>query len=337
MTYLTVLINTILAIFAAGGLALPLYWPFPHSAGPHSTSLPVVLWHGLGDSYDSPGMIALAGVIKQVLGDDAFVYRIRLDESGSKDQQASLFGNLNDELEEVHEQLMAIPELQDGFNAIGFSQGGLFLRAYNERYGRPYMHTLVTFGSPHNGIADLPACQPREFLCRRRNQLLRGGVWTDYAQTHITSAQYFRNPEHLDIYREKSRFLADINNERDPKHINQTYADNMAQLQRLVLVMFDRDDTVVPKQSAWFQEFNVTSYKVTPLTDRDLYQQDWLGLKRIPNIDYLLLPGVHMEIAENDFADIVEAFLKNNDDETNLVAADHNLERASTRFLFQSE
>ena len=35
------------------------------------------------------------------------------------------FGDVNEQLELVNEQIGAIPELQDGFDAIGFSQGTL--------------------------------------------------------------------------------------------------------------------------------------------------------------------------------------------------------------------
>lgn len=297
----------LLSFFLLGTYCFPLDPP-----PPGKQALPVVIWHGLGDSYDSPSLLSYIRHVKEELGKDTFVYSIRLSESGSKDQQASLFGNLNEELAQVHEQLSQVTELANGFNAIGFSQGGLFLRAYNQRYGSSSsmrMHTLVTFGSPHNGIADLPACQPREFFCKRRNQLLRQGVWSDYAQTHVTTAQYFRNPDHLDVYYEKSNFLVDINNEDPNSTKNATYAENNAQLKRLVLIMFDDDETVVPKQSAWFQEFNSTSYVVTPLEDRDLYRQDWLGLKSIPSINYLLFPGVHMEISHSDFSAVVRKYL----------------------------
>lgn len=48
-------------------------------------------------------------------------------------------------------QLKADPALANGFNAVGFSQGGQFLRAYVERYNDPPVHNLVTFGGQHMG------------------------------------------------------------------------------------------------------------------------------------------------------------------------------------------
>lgn len=49
------------------------------------------------------------------------------------------------------------------------------------------------------------------------------------------------------MYLNKSRFLADINNELKVK--NQTYKANLRKLEKLVLVMFDEERSVVPKES----------------------------------------------------------------------------------------
>ncbi|ANB11435.1 hypothetical protein AWJ20_4245 [Sugiyamaella lignohabitans] len=50
-------------------------------------------------------------------------------------------------------------------------------------------------------------------------------VWSTYAQTHVVAAQYFRNPDNLDLYLNRSNFLADINNERP--HRNDSYATHL--------------------------------------------------------------------------------------------------------------
>jgi hypothetical protein len=50
-------------------------------------------------------------------------------------------------------QLASDPNLKDGFNAVGFSQGGQFLRAYVERCNNPPVHNLITFGGQHMGMS----------------------------------------------------------------------------------------------------------------------------------------------------------------------------------------
>jgi hypothetical protein len=50
---------------------------------------------------------------------------------------------------QVCEMIANDPALQNGFNAIGFSQGGQFLRAVAQRCPSPRMRNLITVGSQH--------------------------------------------------------------------------------------------------------------------------------------------------------------------------------------------
>ncbi|CAN6605004.1 hypothetical protein TRVA0_002S04984 [Trichomonascus vanleenenianus] len=238
------------------------------------------------------------------------VHSVYLDSDSGADQRKSIFGKVDDRLEFVCAQLANNSMLADGFDAIGFSQGGLFLRAYAERCNSPRLHKLITFGSPHNGIADLPTCARNDFLCRQRNRLMRSQIWSDYVQNNVITAQYFRDPEDIESYLEKSQFLADVNNERSLK--NETYREQLSTLERLVLIAFSDDETVVPKQSAWFQEVNRTTGEITPLEQREIYSEDWIGLKRLVDehlIDYMMVNGVHMEIHDKYIKHIAKKYL----------------------------
>ena len=78
-------------------------------------------------------------------------------------------------------------------------------------------------------------------------------VYSDFAQTHIVQAQYFKDPHRLDEYTRKSGFLADINNEQMltvPQERKSSYAENLSSLSNLVLFMFEGDTQVVPKESS---------------------------------------------------------------------------------------
>ena len=195
-------------------------------------------------------------------------------------------------------------QLRDGFHGVGFSQGGLFLRAYIERCNSPPVHTLVTFGSPHNGIATFGKCEPSDWLCRSALGLLRFGTWTDYVQSKIVPAQYFRNPKTLDKYIESSGFLADINNERPNENMG-LHKDNLGSLEGgLVLYLFENDTTVIPMESSWFAEVEIDDDKdgsaarnITWLRDRKMYNDDWLGLRKLDEggkIKFLKTPGRHV-------------------------------------------
>jgi len=128
-------------------------------------------------------------------------------------------------------------------------------------------------------------------------------------QGRVIPAQYFRDPEDLESYREYSLFLADINNEREEK--NATYKENLQNLERLVMFMFKDDQTVVPKESAWWAEVNKTSGEVTRLQERDIYKQDWLGLKKLGEdgrLEFQEIPGKHMRFEDKLLRKVFEVY-----------------------------
>lgn len=130
-------------------------------------------------------------------------------------------------------------------------------------------------------------------------------------QERVVPAQYYRDPEDLESYLEHSAFLADINGEREEAR-NETYRKNLGSLERFVMVMFDGDVTVVPKQSAWFAEFNRTSGVTTLLEQREIYKRDWIGLKKLGKegkLEYLTTPGKHMELSDGILAGIFKTYL----------------------------
>lgn len=101
------------------------------------------------------------------------------------------------------------------------------------------------------GISDFPACLPYDLVCKQVHALLSSGVYTEYAQTHSVTAQYFRDTrsaERFQKYLERNRFIFDINNEGATK--NATYADNLKKLNKFVMIRFDEDTVRVDGWSA---------------------------------------------------------------------------------------
>jgi palmitoyl-protein thioesterase len=127
-------------------------------------------------------------------------------------------------------------------------------------------------------------------------------------------AQYFRSTdestgEASDEYLEYSNFLADVNNERETK--NGTYAENMASLDKFVMYMFEDDVTVIPKETGWFAQVNTTSEEVTPLRERTIYKEDWIGLKKLDEKGGLVFrttPGAHMQLTDEDLTDVFKTY-----------------------------
>lgn len=288
---------------------------------PTDSPRPLVLWHGLGDSHSSPGMLEFQDMIKDI-HPGIFIHSIWIEDALDKDREASFYGNVNTQLEFVADELASIPELQGGFDAIGFSQGGQFLRAYIERYNQPPMHNLITFGSQHLGIADIPECSKYDILCKTARRIVLGAVYGDWAQENLIQAQYFRNPTRYEEYLVANRFLPDINNEV-PGQRNATYKDNLTSLNSLVLVIFAKDKTVVPKESAWFgyEELSSGNFAgptqsaddsqhalastplmgktIIPMRQQPIYTEDWIGLKELDEAGRIVLgvcDGEHMQL-----------------------------------------
>lgn len=278
---------------------------------PKPSPLPVVIWHGLGDNFENPGLQDVAELINET-NPDTVVHIIGLADTGASDRTATFFGNVTEQVAQVCEQLAKEPKLRNApaINAIGFSQGGQFLRGYVERCNDPPVYNLVTFGSQHNGISEFEGCSgPTDWTCHTANALLRWGQWTDYVQSRLVPAQYFRDPEQLDQYLNHSNFLADINNERPLKNV--TYAQNIARLNKFVMYLFENDTTVIPMESGWFAEVNTTSAKVTPLKERDIYKEDWLGLKILDRKGGLIfdtLKGGHMRLEEDELKETFKKY-----------------------------
>jgi len=99
-------------------------------------------------------------------------------------------------------------------------------------------------------------------------------------QQTVSFSNYWRDPMHLDLYQERSTFLADLNNERTQK--NSTYAERLSSLDQFVLIASTVDRIIVPRESSWFSAFapNSTS-RLVSLRESALYTEDWIGLRAL--------------------------------------------------------
>jgi palmitoyl-protein thioesterase len=275
-------------------------------APPHPTLLPLVVWHGLGDNYASPGLTSLSSLYNLTFAPlTAYTHIINLGPTPSADRTATFLGNLTTQTLIVCEQLSTHPLLRNApaINALGFSQGGQFLRGYIQRCNSPPVANLLTFGSQHNGIVEFYACAEHDWVCWGARSLMRGNAWSDAAQGGVIPAQYFRGgvetEEGWERYRKRSGWLADINQEGVGAR-NETYKKNLGALRRFVMWMFEEDKTVVPKESSWWAEVGEKG-NVTQLRDGKLYQEDWLGLKGVDErggLRFKTTPGKHMDLTD---------------------------------------
>jgi palmitoyl-protein thioesterase len=273
-----------------------------------SDPLPLLIWHGLGDNYAADGLAEVASLAEEV-NPGTYVYIIRLDEDASSDRTATFLGNVTEQISSVCASIRADPILSSapGINALGFSQGGQFLRGLVERCGGSEgikVKNLVTFGSQHNGIAKYQLCKSTDWLCKGYIGLLKANTWGAWVQGHLVPAQYFKavdeeTGEPTEEYLANSNFIADINNERKLKNV--TYAHNLALLDNFVMYVFENDTTVIPKETGWFAQTNLTSGEVVEFRDREIYKEDWIGLKKLDEkggLHFKTTKGEHMTLGD---------------------------------------
>lgn len=307
-------LTTLVSLLAAASIVRSAIIQAPRSNRPsndddeNDTPLPLIIWHGLGDNYQADGLKAVAQLAEDI-NPGTLVYIIHLGDDASADRTATFLGNVTVQIDKVCADLAAHPILSTApaVDALGFSQGGQFLRGYIERCNFPPVRSLVTMGSQHNGIAEFQACGPSDWLCKGWQGVLRSNTWSSFVQSRLVPAQYFRDPNQYDDYLEFSNFLADINNERAVK--NQTYKENLEKLEKFVMYIFEDDETVVPKQTGWFAEVNGT--EVTELRERDIYKEDWLGLKTLDKkgaLEFKSTPGGHMTLPQTLLEDVFTGY-----------------------------
>ncbi|KXZ55785.1 hypothetical protein GPECTOR_2g1335 [Gonium pectorale] len=246
-----------------------------------------------------------------------FVHSVATGEGEMGDTLSGFWGDVNDQVARVCSQLRNMTELRGGYNAVGFSQGGQFLRAVAQRcqHTGPRMRTLVTLGAQHQGVMNVPGCRTLPLnsshgACHLMQKLLGAGAYLPFVRDHVVQAQYFKDPARLAAYLEANPFLPDINNER-PGQRNALYATNLGSLERLVLFRFTDDETVVPRDSAWFSFFDGSS--LVPLRQQPLYTEDWIGLRSLDGAGRLVMDevaGAHMQFSISWFRDnVVDRYL----------------------------
>jgi len=192
------------------------------------TPTPVVLWHGMGDSCCNPlSMGSIQNLIeKNVPG--SYVLSLKIGKNTEEDVTNGFFMNVNDQISLACKIISQDPQLKNGYHAVGFSQGGQFLRAVAQRCPSPPMLNLVSIGGQQQGVYGFPRCPINiTSICDDIRRLLNFGAYESFVQNKLVQAEYWHDPLQEAEYRQKSVFLADINQER---RFNPSYKENILRL-----------------------------------------------------------------------------------------------------------
>ncbi|KAI6190028.1 Palmitoyl-protein thioesterase 1 [Aphelenchoides bicaudatus] len=266
---------------------------------------PVIIWHGMGDSCCNP--LSMGRIKKLIIQNgpaNIYVKNLMLGSNIFTDTEHGYLADMNDLVDDACKQIQADDKLKNGYHALGFSQGGLFVRALAQRCSNPPVKNLISIGGPQRGIYGFPYCLGEEGICDTVRRLLNVGAYVSFVQNNLVQAQYWNDPYQKDDFRDKSIFLADINLDRSSPNQKQ-YRDNIVRLQNMVLIQFLKDEMVVPKESEWFGFFaeNNGTY-VQSMNETELYQKDTIGIKELNEsnrLKFLSIDANHLQISEKFF------------------------------------
>jgi len=211
------------------------------------------------------------------------------------------------------QEVAANKDFQGEFNVVGLSQGGLLARYIAEECEMPgKVRNVLTMGGPHMGVDAIPGCFTG-FGCDVLNFFARNLVYTSVVQNWFAPAGYFRNVQNMKAYIKGSTFLPALNNEVATKaEFSEVRQNRFSSINQAMLVMFNQDTVVYPKESAWFQSLDTDGKTVLPLNATDFYQQDYIGVKALNEagkIQFVSIEGDHLQFSKEDIENTFIPFL----------------------------
>lgn len=237
---------------------------------------PIVLVHGITSVPED--MDPTIKYIRKHIGDDVYVKSVQVGAGKS-----SSFKNMKKQGTWMWEEIINDPNLQDGFNIIAHSQGGLVARYYIEHYNNPRVYTYISWGTPQCGVFGTPGTLDDHFTWLNKMETLSYKLIYSYPFQHLVSfAGYWRDTLHYEKYLRKCIFLPYLNNEKEHTH-SQRYKENICSLENMVLVESTLEDIIEPKNSCSFGSYKIGSAsELETVFESDLFkEEDPLGLRRL--------------------------------------------------------
>ncbi|XP_073307253.1 uncharacterized protein [Primulina huaijiensis] len=269
-------------------------------------SIPFVVFHGVSDSCDHKGVSHFTKVLSNWSGSPGYCIEIG---NGEWDSWTMPFRK---QTATACKKVKKMSELSDGYNIIGLSQGNMIGRGVIEFCDGPPVRNLISLAGPHAGIASVPLCGSA-LVCILVDFLIELAVYTDFVQEHLAPSNYIKIPTDLRDYKDGCMFLPKLNNEF---HQNSTYKERFSSLQNLVLIMFEKDNVLVPKETSWFGYYPDNSWDtILSAQQTTLYTEDWIGLKTLDEsgkVKFVKACGSHLEISYDEMEEHILPYLLEN-------------------------
>lgn len=307
---------------------------------------PIVLAHGMGDSCFNDGLKHVTERITNITG--AYSTCIPTGDNFHDDTINGYFKSWYANVDIFAEKIKNDPLLEDGFDAIGFSQGNNIIRGYIARFNDPPVKTFISINGVNAGIAAVPRCIPKfetvaesgevepidqlnfhhHFtsldsedlqldgkICNYLMEIASHKAYSDFSQTHSFQANYWRDPRPSERanYQKYSQ-LARISNEvpvMDTK-LNENYAKT----EKFVWVKATKDTIVWPIEGEQWGAPNSDAddpfSDILPMDQTDWYKSDLFGLRTADEEGrnyYEQFDGDHLAFSWDDFDAWVAKYL----------------------------
>lgn len=265
---------------------------------------PIAVFHGLGDSCINPGMKEFTNE----LGKETDSISQCFESGGSI---LDFITSFKSQAEKACNNLKSNANFQGkSISVVGLSQGALIARYILEEcdFGGN-VKRMISIGGPQMGVAAFPHCD-EGIGCNILNSVTSSVVYYSFIQNHVGPAGYFKTYDNVQAYLKGSTFLPELNNEES--QFNEEYKRKMSDLEKLILIKFEKDTMIIPKETAWFQFYNEKK-ELLGFRDTDEYKQDLIGLKVLDEngkIEFFSIDGDHLQFDMQDVEKYMIPYLK---------------------------
>lgn len=124
-----------------------------------SEVLPILIWHSAAETCCGGEINSYTDIIKSQFKSDVYIKSVQIGKTPEEDRINSLRLHPFKQIERVCKEIQSDEKFKNGYNGIGLSQGGLFMRGLVQVCPHPQMKNLITLASPHQGVSSYPQCR----------------------------------------------------------------------------------------------------------------------------------------------------------------------------------